>query len=555
MKVCKSLIFFLISSFIFCEIINIKEIGVKGDGTDETEMVQKIFNEVKDGTGIYFPAGKYCIRAVKIEDKKGLKIFGDGSQSQIICAKKEEPTTHIFDFIDCDDLTIENLTFDTSGAEKFGGIGIYGGDRIRIINNRFTDPLLIESLAEKGPMTDRYALLAIGCRNFYFIGNIVENLQVEFNHIKSGFFLNNKIYNPIHMGFVTATTTRGTYLEDVIISNNIIENPLGYAIGAGYDPSYENIKIKNIIISNNIIKCRPRITTDNFGIFLGTRPGIKLRAKNCFWQNIQIVNNLIIYYPLNNLNSEFGGIMLSQPEGTDIYFENVVIKGNQILFNGKVDHKSKVVYKYSDGKLVAEYPFWREGFCGIYGYKIKNSLIEGNFIRGFPIGIHLKNIENLTIYNNVALNQIEFGYIIEISNGNNIFKENIFIGDIKDPIKVKDIKETDTIAQSIVKNTKIDNMFDYLLPWPLFEEKKEFQERMIGEIEMIGEIIDFLPSADCIIFKREDGQIMNLRISPWKRKYAARKGIKKCKIICEKILPSEEIRIKKIESLNSEIVK
>lgn len=518
MKVYKSLIFFLISSFIFCEIINIKEIGVKGDGTDETEIIQKIFNEVKDGTGIYFPAGKYCIRAVKIEDKRGLKIFGDGSQSQIICARKEEPNTHIFDFIDCDDLTIENLTFDTSGVEKFGGTGIYGGDRIRIINNRFTDPLLIESLAEKGPTTDRMVLVATGCRNFYFIGNIVENLQVEFNHIKSGFFLNNKVYNPIHMGFVTGTITRGTYLEDVIISNNII-------------------------------KCRPRIATDNFGIFLGTRPGIKLRAKNCFWQNIQIVNNLIIYYPSNNLNSEFGGIMLSQPEGTDIYFENVIIKGNQILFNGKVDHKSKVVYKYSDGKPVVEFPFWREGFCGIYGYKIKNSLIEGNFIRGFPVGIHLKNIENLTIYNNVALNQTESGYIIEISNGNNIFKENIFIGDIKDPIKVKDIKETDTIAQSIVKNTKIDDMFDNLLPWPLFEEEKEFQE------EMIGEIIDFLPSADCIIFKREDGQIMNLRISPWKRKYAARKGIKKCKIICEKIFPSEEIRIKKIESLNGEIVK
>jgi len=528
--------FILIINFLLGEIINVKDKGVKGDGkTDETEIIQRIFNEISDGTSVYFPKGEYICRAVKVEGKKGITIFGDGI-SRIICAKKEHPNTHIFDFIDCDDLTIRDLIFDTSGADKFGGIGFYGGDRIKVLNNRFTLwPI------PTGYTTDRMAIVFTGCRDIYFMNNIVENLQVESNHIKRAYFLNNKIYNPIHMGFCTATTTKGTYLEDVIISNNIIENPNGYAIGVGYDPSYEDIKICRIIISNNIIKCKGKPDTDNWAISFGTRPFVKLPSKG-YWGDIQITNNLIIYNP-NGLNSEFGGIFLCQPKGTNVYFQNIVIKGNQILLNGKVDYKGKVEYKYVDGTPIEKHPQWREGFGGIYINGIENSIIEGNFIRGFPVGIHIKRFKNIGIYNNFLINQQEIGFIAENSEGNNIFTNNFLIGELETPYKIIGENETDTFTPPIVKKDKISYIFDTLYPWPLWEKESKY------EVEMIGEIIDFLPSGDCVIFKKEDGEVVNLRISPWKRKYAARAGIKKCKIICERLLPYGEIRVKEIKKI------
>ena len=64
-------------------LINVRDFGVLGDGTDETEKIQLAFDNLQLGQTLYFPIGDYRTRGIIFKNKNGydiVKIKGESSE-------------------------------------------------------------------------------------------------------------------------------------------------------------------------------------------------------------------------------------------------------------------------------------------------------------------------------------------------------------------------------------------------------------------------------------------------------------------------------------------
>ena len=72
-------------------LINIKDFGVLGNGSDETEKIQIAFDNLQLGQTLYFPIGDYRTRGIIFKNKNGydiIKIKGESAEQAIIAMGK-----------------------------------------------------------------------------------------------------------------------------------------------------------------------------------------------------------------------------------------------------------------------------------------------------------------------------------------------------------------------------------------------------------------------------------------------------------------------------------
>jgi len=491
--------------------INVKEHGVRGDGAgDESQALKAVIDAAPEGSVIYFPAGIYPMRAMLIENKRKLMLVGDGAASVLATATTDSRNYHTIDFIDCEDLTLRDLKVDTTGAQRYGGIAFYGGDRVLVEKSLFTNskPNIISG------RTDRFAVIFIGTKDVKFINNTVEFLQVEFNHARRVHVTGNKLYKPIHNGIVYATITDGSYGEEIIISNNIIEDPLGIGIGFNIDNNGNRTHVTKVLIQNNLIVSHGMPNTDVLAISFGTRPFVR-NGITGYWGDITISDNMIVYYP-GDVNSEFGGIVFAQAFKSNMYVQNVAIRNNQIISHGTVDADKPVAYTYLDGKPIREEPRWREGFGGIYLQQIAHSTIEGNVVRGLPWGLTMTNSKSNVIRNNTVTDISKAAFLFRNLRGDNVFTDNIVFGDTPETVSTSGLTESDQIDRPLwKKSVPIEDIADSIGPEGPYYVVDQIKE---DRVTFSGEIVDVLPAADGLVIQRGDGTKVTVRVSPWWRK-------------------------------------
>ncbi len=93
------------------------DFGILPDtGTDCSADLQKVFNDLPDGSALHFKKGTYHIyKAIEISGKKNIKILGNCSTviAHFDPCGKIADNNDVFSFLDCSDVTVQGFFFDT----------------------------------------------------------------------------------------------------------------------------------------------------------------------------------------------------------------------------------------------------------------------------------------------------------------------------------------------------------------------------------------------------------------------------------------------------------
>ena len=91
------------------QVVNIKELGAKGDGlTDDSIIIQTAIDKYDN---IYFPNGTYMCRSIKINNKTNKTLLGD-TNSTLKLVNGSATWTRIINMEDSSNITIKDLIFD-----------------------------------------------------------------------------------------------------------------------------------------------------------------------------------------------------------------------------------------------------------------------------------------------------------------------------------------------------------------------------------------------------------------------------------------------------------
>ena len=95
----------------------LSEFGIFPDtGEDCSEKLQKVFDDLEDGTVLHFKKGTYCIfKVIDIKDKKNIQILGN--RCSVIAhfdpCGKIWGNNDVFNFVSCEDVTVQGFFFNT----------------------------------------------------------------------------------------------------------------------------------------------------------------------------------------------------------------------------------------------------------------------------------------------------------------------------------------------------------------------------------------------------------------------------------------------------------
>ena len=294
LKVVLLVFYFCVCAITVQAEINVKDYGATGDGiTDDTAAIQSAFNTAADNETILFPTGTYLI---KTSDEEGIDIVG--RQNLIVRGEggatlKRDPSAEMgqrwMTWLDCNNVTIYDITFDSSGNTQSGGIWFYACKNIRIERNNFIDSNYNTNVTD-----DRYAIAVMpdatyGSSEFVWItDNYIETMQVECAASKVT-FSRNYCKNPINSGFVVITASDDLSLSEITCTDNIIINPTDNAFMFGvYPATRSNCNFQDVVIANNIIMAAG--ATSGSLIYIGDASGTT--TTNTF-SNFEITNNTI----------------------------------------------------------------------------------------------------------------------------------------------------------------------------------------------------------------------------------------------------------------------
>src|SRR5688572_2565532 len=119
-------------------VIDVKTFGaIPNDSADDSLAIQNAIDAAPANSIIYFPQGTYLLADIKINNRSGLTLSGDGSTLTIL--KRNGSYPNIFESKGSTDLLVTKLGFDANGISSYGGFVFYDAKRITITKTHFFD--------------------------------------------------------------------------------------------------------------------------------------------------------------------------------------------------------------------------------------------------------------------------------------------------------------------------------------------------------------------------------------------------------------------------------
>ena len=337
---CRSApIFFIlcIANTSIATVIDVRTYGaLPDDASDDSAAIQRAIDNAPDKSTIYFPRGTYLVADVKINNRNGLTLLGDGSTLTIL--KRNGNYPNIFESTGSTDLLVTQLGFDANGIVSYGGFVFYDAKRITITKNRFFD-------GNKQPVGqyDRYSWVfgrgSVPSEDILINDNLIEDLQLEVDFGLRVRIEGNTIARPVATsGIGVFTITDNTAAQEYTIQNNTIVDPVVSAGGVvvQLDPpssSYSTMKTFRIL-DNHIVYTKHISGNHASAIRLGTGDNSQATMGNVF-DDIAIQNNVVYKDP--NSPYDFGdvnAIIFGNSSATaNFKFNNTNVSNNRIYYN------------------------------------------------------------------------------------------------------------------------------------------------------------------------------------------------------------------------------
>lgn len=404
--------------------LNVVDFGADSTGTSfSTHAIESAIKACGGGVCIlYFPAGTYLIDRY-IEGQSNLHIKGDGLSSLLkIVSESGGPgklSLGILNFVDCENIILENITFDVNAGANFSKcLRIYNSREIVIRNCRFIN-------SNREAVNRKWTIMAMECRD-------IENVLIE-NNVSVGcqFKLaggdgsvrniqvkSNRISECPQMGIsiVAKVNDRPVSFEQILIEDNHFELIDNHTIYIGYDrgkgaPAHR-LSIDGVVIRNNTILNTGYLSEHNAS-------GLLFRFASDT-RNIEITDNVIH----NDKLIQFArGLDITAADGKPELLQGLVIRQNKI-----------------SGMRVAS----------IMIDHVKDAIVENNTLTGGTRSIKMYDCENIVIRNN-KLSENAFG--IETGRSKNIDIQHNTIENTKWAVLMESEKPDDEVSGRISGNT------------------------------------------------------------------------------------------------------
>ena len=176
--------------------INVKQFGIQGNGTNETDKFQEVFNFVKNGYTIIIPEGTYKISRIIMEDKEGITIKNGGIFSPL---DNEVALIGLLSFRRMKNCILDNLRFNGNKEKVLPNPKQpYGYQSLLYFydcENMITNNLYIENTKESGFTSDG------NIKNILFNNSILKDIG------EHGFYLGGTNCNGITFNKLRCYTT------------------------------------------------------------------------------------------------------------------------------------------------------------------------------------------------------------------------------------------------------------------------------------------------------------------------------------------------------------
>jgi chitodextrinase len=312
--------------------------AIPNDSVDDSLAIQNAIDAAPANSTIYFPQGIYLLAGVKIHNRSGLTLSGDGSTLTIL--KRHGSYPNIFESTGSTDLLVTKLGFDANGITSFGGFNFYNAKRITITKTYFFD-------SNKQPVGgyDRYSWVfgrgSVPSEDILISDNLIEDLQVEIDFGLRVRIDGNTVVRPVATaGIGVFTINDNASAQDYTIQKNTIIDPVVSAGGIvlHLDPpssSYSTMKTFRIL-DNHIVYTKYISGNHASAIRIGTGDNSQATRGNIF-DDIVIQNNVVYKdpdspYDFGNVEAVIFG---NSSVTANFRFDNTNVSNNLIYYNNK----------------------------------------------------------------------------------------------------------------------------------------------------------------------------------------------------------------------------
>jgi hypothetical protein len=312
--------------------------AIPNDSVDDSFAIQRAIDAAPNNSVIYFPRGTYLLTGVRLHNRSGLTLSGDGSALSIL--KRSAGYPKMFESFGSTDILVTKLAFDANGITSFGGFNFYDAKRITITKTHFFD-------SDKQPVAgyDRYSWVfgrgSVPSEDILISDNLIEDLQVEVDFGLRVRIEGNTIVRPVQTaGIGVFTVNDNTSAQDYTIQKNTIIDPVVSAGGIvlHLDPpssSYSTMKTFRIL-DNHIVYTKYLGGNAASAIRLGTGDNSQATMGNVF-DDIVIQNNVIYKDPGSPYDfGDVNAIIFGNSSAiANFKFDNTSVSNNLIHYNNK----------------------------------------------------------------------------------------------------------------------------------------------------------------------------------------------------------------------------
>ena len=341
-------------------VIDVRTYGaIPNDSGDDSLAIQKAIDAAPDNSTIYFSQGTYLVADIKINNRSGLTLAGDGSTLTIL--KRHGTYPKIVESIGSTDILVTKLGFDVNGIISYGGFNFYNAKRITITKTHFFD-------SNKQPVGgyDRYSWIfgrgSVPSEDILISDNLIEDLQLGVDFGLRVRIEGNTVVRPVNTaGIGVFTDNDNTPAQEYTIQKNTIVDPVVSAGGIvlHLDPPSDNYSTMRTfrILDNHIVYTKFISGNHASAIRLGTGNNSQATTGNIF-DDIVIQNNVVYKdpgspYDFGNVEAIIFG---NSSTIANFKFDNVNVSNNLVYYNNKsripiIDIREKGVnYVESDNR-------------------------------------------------------------------------------------------------------------------------------------------------------------------------------------------------------------
>jgi Pectate lyase superfamily protein len=311
--------------------------AIPNDSVDDSAAIQRAIDNAPDNSTIYFPRGTYLVADVKINNRNGLTLSGDGSTLTIL--KRSGSYPKIFESIGSTDILVTKLGLDVNGITSYGGFNFYNAKRITITKTRFFD-------SNRQPVGgyDRFAWIfgrgSVPNEDILISDNLIEDLQFGVDFGLRVRIEGNTVVRPVATaGIGVFTDNDNTPAREYTIQKNTIVDPVvsGGGIVLHLDPPTDNYStMKSFrILDNHIVYTKYINGNHASAIRLGTGNNSQATMGNVF-DDIVIQNNVVYKDPGSPYDfGDVEAIIFGNSSAiANFKFNNTNVSNNLIHYNG-----------------------------------------------------------------------------------------------------------------------------------------------------------------------------------------------------------------------------